>query len=161
MRIRKYAIMVNQTQCDRNVREVVREIDAHNISAGKVVRIFKEKWELVDVKSQKVFMLGAAMGAIKCAVRWNHSSTRHSIINNKSTMEKYLRCEKNETQEHFIQYIVVFYRNEAFGIKLRSKLEKVAETDEEKNSMKHIVSDVWKYLNGIEEDCVINQKMLG
>ena len=92
----KYAILVNNIPCDRNVREVVWEIDANQSSIDIIVRIFGKKWRLVDVKSRRVFISGATLGALKCVVGFNHYSSRHKKINSDLVSSKCPRCDYYE-----------------------------------------------------------------
>ena len=51
--------------------------------------------------------------------------------------------------------------NEAFLITLRSKIEKKVETEEEKQSIEHIMRNIKNYMLGNEEEMIINQEMVG
>ena len=55
-----------------------------------------------------------------------------------------------------MQYEVAYYENEAFIIKLQSKLEKEAEMEEKKQSIEHVMSDIRNFLLGNEEEMLTN-----
>jgi len=116
--IRKCVMLVNGIPCDRNMREIVHEIDAYNSSEDMVAQIFKDNWQLVDLKSRKVFMSRAMMGVIKCAIGYNHYGHRYSVINKNLTMSKCPRCDKCKTWEHVIQCEAICCKNKAFMISL-------------------------------------------
>jgi len=132
----------------------LREIDANQSSLDTIARIFGEKWRLVDVKSRRVFMSGATLGALKYIVGFNHYSSRHKKINSDLALSKCPRYDYCETWEHVIQYEVLECNNEAFLIKLQSKLEQEAQTNEEKDAIDSVMSDVRCYLIGNENKCL-------
>ena len=123
---------MNNVPYDRNVREVVQEIDANQSSIDTIARIFGKKWRLVDIKSRRVFISSATLGALKCIVSFNHYGSRHKKINSDLVSSKCPRCDYCEMWEYMIQCEVLQCENEAFLIKLRCKLEQEAKMNEEK-----------------------------
>jgi len=109
-----------------------------------------------DILNSIVFMSRAMMGAIKCAIGYNHYGYRHSVINKNLTMLKCFQCDKCKTWKYIIQCKAICYENEAFMISLRSKIEKEAATEEEEQSIDYIMSDIRNFLLGNEKEMITN-----
>ena len=73
--IGNYILLMNDNRNDKSAKEVIHKIDDEKSAIGMVERLFKGKFEHLDLKVRKVLMLGAAIGDIKCIAGCIHHRT--------------------------------------------------------------------------------------
>jgi len=92
-----YAVLVNNIQYDRGIKEIVWKIDSKKNAIDAIMQLFEDNHEIIDLESREIFKAGATQSALKCITRYNHYGKRYKIINFNATYSKCLQCNKEET----------------------------------------------------------------
>ena len=153
--------IVNGKIRDKNINVLVREVDAlkHEIDAAKVKA--KERWEWIDVKARNCFHGGAGIGTIKCAAGYNQHGKRNGCINKGLVDTKCPRCGVEEDWEHVILCESINDLKSEYLTTLKSEMDKVVKSDEEKHAVQLIINDLVQYVRNGSQEYATTQHLVG
>lgn len=75
---------------------MIWNIDSRRNALDSAVRIFGNRYELVDFKLRQVFKARVMMVTLKSVIGFNHCDQRNHVENNKMTCERCLRYNQVE-----------------------------------------------------------------
>ena len=94
-------------------------------------------------------------------VGFNHYGIRHNKINLNIPSTQCLRCGYNETWEYVITCRTLSDYNEKFIKEVEKKIQKIARTDQQKQVMRNVMSDMRRFLVNLSNNYSTNQKIIG
>ena len=146
--IRNYALLVDNIQCDRGIKEIIQKIDSINNAIEAVMQLFGENYTLINLELRNIFKAGATRSTLKYVIGYNHYGKRYKIINFNIICSKCPRCDKEEIQEYVTQCESQIEHNETFLCILDIKLNKILRTNNGNIVKESMLCDIREFLIG-------------
>ena len=146
---------------DKNVKILIRELDAKEHEKQTIMKLVPENWKWVDREARNCFGGGAGIGTIKCVNGYNHHGVRNAKINQGLCSDSCPRCGRKEDWEHVMLCEGINELKKEFIIEVEEKIKEEKVNDDEMQQVEWIMKDIKKYLYQEDEEYMTTQQVIG